>query len=148
MDQRASTRVIADGAIESLPAVRNAIRSVLDRWSIEQRRLDVVLVVDEMVTNVGQHVGGEVVIDLRRDGAMLQVTVADGDPDFRTHGRRHGTDPRLGLRIIDSTADRWGVEPIVEPGRGKLVWAEFDLAGPGTEPEKRRPRPATVVTED
>ncbi len=145
MQERASTRVIADGAIESLPGVRNAIRSVLDRWRIERRRLDVVLVVDEMVTNVGQHVGGEVVIDLRRDGATLQVTVADGDPDFRTHGRRHGTD-RFGLRIIDSAADRWGVEPIAEPGRGKLVWAEFDLDDdPGSG--LRDPRPATVTVE-
>lgn len=129
MDDGASTRVIADGAVESLPAVRRAIGSVLDRWEIDRRRIDVVLVVDEMVANVGQHVGGDVVIDLRHDDATLQVTVADGDPDFRTHGRRHSTD-RFGLRIIDSTADRWGVEPISEPGRGKVVWAEFDLTDP------------------
>ncbi len=129
MDDRTSTRVIADGSVESLPAVRRAIGTVLDRWQIRRRRLDVVLVVDEMVTNVGQHVGGDVVIDLRHDGTTLQVTVADGDPDFRTHGRRHPTN-RFGLRIIDSTADRWGVEPISEPGRGKVVWAEFDLTGP------------------
>ena len=121
-----STRVIADGSVESLPAVRRAIGTVLDRWEVRRRRLDVVLVVDEMVANVGQHVGGEVVIDLRHDGATLQVTVADVDPDFRTHGRRHPTN-RFGLRIIDGAADRWGVEPIAEPGRGKVVWAEFDL---------------------
>ena len=126
MEERASTRVIADGAVESLPGVRDAIRSVLDRWRVERRRMDVVLVIDELVTNVGQHVGGEVVIDLRRDGEMLRVTVADGDPDFRTHARRHSTD-RFGLRIIDSTADRWGVERIAEPGHGKVVWAEFEL---------------------
>ena len=129
MDDRTSTRVIADGSVESLPAVRRAIGTVLDRWQIRHRRMDVVLVVDEMVTNVGQHVGGDVVIDLRHDGATLQVTGADGDPDFRTHGRRHATN-RFGLRIIDSTADRWGVEPISEPGRGKVVWAEFDLIDP------------------
>ncbi len=114
MDDRASTVLIADGSIESLPAVRRAVGTVLDRWQIRRRRSDVVLVVDEMVTNVGQHVGGDVVIDLRHDGATLQVTVADGDPDFRTHGRRHATS-RFGLRIIDSAADRWGVEPISDP---------------------------------
>ncbi len=125
MDDGTSTRVIADGSIESLPAVRCAIGTVLDRWRIRRRRDDVVLVVDEMVTNVGQHVGGDVVIDLRRRGATLQVTVADGDPDFRTHRRHHATE-RFGLRIIDTAADRWGVEPISQPGRGKVVWAEFD----------------------
>ena len=125
MDDDTSTRVIADGSVDSLPAVRRAIGSVLDRWRIERRRHDVVLVVDEMVANVGQHVGGDVVIDLRHDGAVLVVTVADGDPDFRTHGRRHATD-RFGLRIIDSTADRWGVELDGRDG-GKTVWFELDV---------------------
>ena len=118
--------MIVDGSVETLMAVRDAVSGVLDHWGVLQRRDDVVLAVDEMASNAARHVGGEVIIDLRRDGATLQVTVADGDPDFRTHGRRHPTE-HYGLRIIDGTADRWGVEPISGPTRGKFVWAEFDL---------------------
>ena len=121
--------MIVDGSVETLMAVRDAVSGVLDHWGVLQRRDDVVLAVDEMASNAARHVGGEVIIDLRRDEATLQVTVADGDPDFRTHGRRHPTE-RYGLRIIDGTADRWGVEPIAGPGRGKFVWAEFDLPAP------------------
>ena len=54
--------------------------------------------------------GTGVDVTVRVDGHVARVEVADPDPDFTIDFRRPGDAPRLGLRIVDSVADRWGVE--------------------------------------
>jgi len=124
---RANTiRVIVDGTTTSLPAVRETTAQVLDDWEVDHRRADALLVVDELVTNSGRHVGGDVVIDLTLQGDVLRIVVSDRDPDFRVHSHRPPTE-RYGLRIVDASVDRWGVAAIAGDAVGKAVWAEFDL---------------------
>lgn len=124
--EQISSRVIADADSASLPAVRAAVREVLEGWMPSPRRDDVLLVVDELVANAGRHVGGEVVVDLTLEGSTVRVAVVDQDPDFRATTRPASSD-RYGLRIVDVSSDRWGVSPIVGEAPGKVVWAEFEL---------------------
>jgi anti-sigma regulatory factor (Ser/Thr protein kinase) len=130
-----TTRVIADATIAALPAVRETVAEVLDEWEVRDRRADALLVVDELVANTGQHVGGHVVVDLTLDARVLRIVVTDQAPDFRLHTVLPSTE-RYGLRIIDASVDRWGVAPVVGTETGKAVWAEFDLDHPPPAPDR------------
>lgn len=104
---------------------RRFVRTTLMRWGRPELVRDAELLVDELVGNAMLHAHGTGVdVTVRVDGAVVRVEVADPDPDFTIDFRRpSGSGPRLGLRIVDSIADRWGVEPTE---LGKVVWFELD----------------------
>ncbi|CAN5475752.1 hypothetical protein BH10ACT3_BH10ACT3_09180 [soil metagenome] len=87
---------------------------------------DAMLLVDELVTNALQHVRyGPVQLDIACVDGTVRVDVSDTETDFienETSRSPRGL-PRLGLRIVDSVADRWGV--LFAPA-GKSVWFELD----------------------
>jgi anti-sigma regulatory factor (Ser/Thr protein kinase) len=91
----------------------------------EERSEDAVLLVSELVTNAVKY-GGEGPIELAIDraGEHLRFAVRDKGgpgplPEIREPGSAGGGH---GLRLVDTIADRWGVEH-----GSTIVWFEFDL---------------------
>lgn len=86
---------------------------------------DVRLAASELVTNVIAHTadGGELRVWDPRPDVPLRVEVEDGDPGRPAIPAERPTVGGLGLTIVDSVADRWGVD---DASPGKVVWAEFD----------------------
>ena len=113
---------------ERAPAVaREFVTSTLRQWGRPELSADAVLLVDELVTNALRHVRfGVVQLDLSCTDDLLRVDVSDAACDF-VEGQapqRPSDVPRMGLRIVDSVADRWGV--LFSPS-GKSVWFELDV---------------------
>jgi hypothetical protein len=102
------------------------VEAKLRAWGAGTLVDDAVLLVDELVLNVLEHVAhGAPLVDITMVDHVVRVDVSDAEPDFSDD--RHGDDralPRLGLRIVDSVAARWGVLP---SPTGKSVWFELDL---------------------
>lgn len=122
-------RVLIDSGADALPTVIDEVRRTLQLWDMSGRADDAALVVDELVVNATRHVGGELIVQLLPLDAGFRLEVADRDPDFRSHTPLPSPE-RYGLKIVDSTCDRWGVAPVVGSESGKIVWAEFLEAGP------------------
>ena len=104
---------------------RRFVRTTLEGWGRHDLVHDAELLVDELVGNAMLHAHGNGVdVTIRSEAGVVRVEVSDPDPDFVVEDHRPaGSPPRLGLRIVDSVADRWGVEPIQ---LGKVVWFELD----------------------
>lgn len=83
------------------------------------------LLVTELVTNAVRHGAGPVRIHTTMVGHRLRVDVADEAPE---RPRLEEVTPTglggRGLFIVNSLANRWGVEPSVV-GTGKAVWFEI-----------------------
>jgi hypothetical protein len=62
---------------------------------------------------------------LAGDG-MVRIEVRDPDPSFVVEPRSPDGEQRFGLRIVDSVASQWGVEPW---DFGKVTWFELDRGG-------------------
>ena len=79
----------------------------------EQTLEDLRLIVSELVTNAVKHgPEGRVKVRLRRDGNTIRGEVEDeGTSPFGPRRKaRLGPDGGLGLRLVNSLSDRWGVE--------------------------------------
>jgi anti-sigma regulatory factor (Ser/Thr protein kinase) len=86
------------------------------------------LLSSELAANAVTHAGTEFVVSAGLEAGVLTVAVTDGEhkapileapePDAET-GR--------GVRLVDTYADRWGVEQL---DAGKRVWFELDVADP------------------
>jgi hypothetical protein len=102
------------------------VEAKLTAWGAETLVDDAVLLVDELVLNVLEHVAhGAPLIDITMVDHVVRVDVSDPEPDFNDEDDRDDRAlPRMGLRIVDTVASRWGVLP--SPS-GKSVWFEFDL---------------------
>jgi anti-sigma regulatory factor (Ser/Thr protein kinase) len=109
----------------SVPLARRLVRDVLRTWAAPQDQEDAALLVTELVANVVDHAGGDVLtLQLELAGAWLRIAVADGSsvlPVIRemSHDRERGR----GMRLVADIADRWGAE---DHAGGKRVW--FELA--------------------
>jgi anti-sigma regulatory factor (Ser/Thr protein kinase) len=126
-------RFTGDTTPTSLAQQRAWTRSVLEphpeavaeRWR-EHAVGDVVLVVDELVSNVEQHAKGWLTIDAVVDDGAALVAVTDPCPDRLPVPRpAEPSDPSgRGLLVVDALAPSWGV--LV--GRDvKSVWAWIPL---------------------
>ncbi len=96
---------------------------------------DLRLMVSELVTNSIRHASSDPrdVVELRAwlNGDRFRIEVLDGGPEFApvaTRGRRQEVGG-WGLYIVESLADRWGVE---RHGRRNCVWFEIDVPQPVT----------------
>jgi serine phosphatase RsbU (regulator of sigma subunit) len=113
---------------------------------------DAVLCTSEAVTNAIRHGGGVVDVRVACDPPTVRVEVEDRAPGRVAVVSPEPTDTSgRGLLIIDTMADRWGVE--AASGPGKVVWFELDVAGAGAggdgeEPEIDATRPESEVAPD
>jgi anti-sigma regulatory factor (Ser/Thr protein kinase) len=127
---------------EAGPTLRRTLPSTAEsasvaRWMLNDLLRDLVdtdtldaagLLVTELVSNAIRQTGEELVVTVRLAGGRLRVGVADSShrrPQLVKAGSRD-TSGR-GLHLVESMADRWGVEPD-ERGLGKTIW--FELAVP------------------
>jgi anti-sigma regulatory factor (Ser/Thr protein kinase) len=115
--------------------VRHRVEELLTVWGIRNGFDAIRLLVSELVVNVVRHVrrAGWVVIERQPDG--VRVEVHDGSsavPELRfpTADVEEGR----GLQIVQSLADRWGVE---YAGFRKCVW--FEIADPVSTPRATSP---------
>jgi anti-sigma regulatory factor (Ser/Thr protein kinase) len=88
---------------------------------------DIRLLVSELVTNSVRHAGAErelVRLAVASLGSTVRVEVSDGGTGFEPVVRDKAQDEvgGWGLHLVDSLADRWGVET----GRRTRVWFEID----------------------
>ena len=119
----------------SVPLARRLVRDVLRTWNAPQDREDAELLVTELVANVVDHAGGDVLtLELALAGAWLRIGVVDGSairPVVRelSHSEERGR----GMRLVASIADRWGAE---DHRGGKRVWFELSPPGVGEPPER------------
>jgi len=132
----------------SVPRARAMLRAVLGAWGTAQDVAETAeLLLSELAANAlkaptagDPHVGFRVARG-RGDG-MLRLEVSDGGagvPAARAAGPEdeHGR----GLFLVESLADRWGVEPYRE---GKTVWAELKAPDLVPVPTGRQIAAATV----
>lgn len=132
MERHVEGLLARDGLAPS--SARKLVTQALHAWGAGALVADAVLLVDELVVNVLDHVDhGVIQVDVRFDDRVVRVDVTDPEPDFvQDHRRPRHELPRVGLRIVDTLAARWGVttSPV-----GKSVWFELDLAPVEGEPE-------------
>lgn len=87
------------------------------------------LVVSEVITNCVRHAGlrssQPIEMQVSLVPSLLRVEVTDDGPGFEAEASRPDIQDQVGgwgLWLVESLADRWGVEP----GGGTRVWCEFD----------------------
>jgi anti-sigma regulatory factor (Ser/Thr protein kinase) len=114
----------------SVPLARRLVRDVLRTWAAPHDGEDAELLVTELIANVVDHAGGDVLtLELNLAGAWLRIAVVDGSsvrPVIRemSHERERGR----GMRLVAEIAERWGAE---DHDGGKRVWFELAPAGGG-----------------
>ena len=123
MDPDPDVRLEFDNDVAAPRQVREALSSLFaDR---DDPLADVVrLAASELVSNVVRHTNSSGVVQAwdPRPDVPLRLEVEDFHPALPAIV----ADPVLGgrgLRIVDTLADAWGVEPTAS---GKVVWAEFN----------------------
>ena len=126
-----TARLELPSVTHSARAARQVVDALLRAWSAPQYRDDAVLVVNELVSNVVDHVGGEVslVVALTLSDGWLRISVADGSAIHPVLHELSGHQPRgRGMRIVAALAARWECE---DHHGGKRVWVEL---GPDPQP--------------
>jgi anti-sigma regulatory factor (Ser/Thr protein kinase) len=114
-----------DRTLDAPRVARNHVRRIVADVG-DLRGEDAVLLVSELVTNAVKYGGdGEIELVVQRDAGRARFAVRDPGgtgrplPEMRAPGLSGGGH---GLRLVDSIADRWGVEH-----GSTIVWFEFDL---------------------
>jgi anti-sigma regulatory factor (Ser/Thr protein kinase) len=134
--KRSVDAVVSVWSFSGKRAVIESRRWVADLLGGRHNAEDIVLVADELVMNVVQHTrdeSGELTIIVSADG--VRVEVRDDEPTMVAAHRlpAPGHEGRRGLFIVQCISSRWGCE---EGGTGKVVWAEFDEPGDGSEADQ------------
>jgi anti-sigma regulatory factor (Ser/Thr protein kinase) len=131
---RASRRPAATDRIELHPSASSPARArrfLSERstaWSLPEPLGDqLALVASELVTNAVLHAHTPLTLTVELRDDHVRVSVRDGSsaPAALRHYRQDALTGR-GLGVIAAVSRAWGVEPAVD---GKVIWAEFDLAG-------------------
>lgn len=102
---------------QSAQAVRRFVAQALSR---SDRADDIVLVASELATNVIRHAHTAFTVQVKSDDDLIRLEVADGSSIIPAVEELN--ESKLGLRILRSMAEQWGVE---RTPTGKTVWAEF-----------------------
>jgi len=108
-------------------APSQARRWLMERGSdLPRGQLDLLLLlVSELVTNSVRHsgavLGERVQIAVERKDGTIHVDVQDNGPGFDRRGLTPGPH---GLQVVESAADRWGIER----SGPTTVWFELDVA--------------------
>lgn len=108
-------------------AARRMVSTLLLVWGCGERIELAELLVSELVSNSVRYAAdaGDIEIEIIADDGVIQLSVADGSPEYPVlrddpQGDRRG----LGLHLVDRVALRWGVEEYV---LGKRVWLELPV---------------------
>jgi two-component sensor histidine kinase len=115
---------------------RRIVGDLLTAWRFDpDRRVDVMVLVNEVVSNAVDHArsddGGDIVlaVDVTASDTWLRVGLADGST-VRPIVRQ--LDPRAprgrGMQLVAALADRWGSH---DQDGGKRVWFELGAVSPG-----------------
>ena len=114
----------------SVPLSRRLVRDVLSTWAAPQDLQDAELLVTELVANVVDHAGGDVLtLEISLAGAWLRMAVVDGSAVLPMVRELSRSEQRgRGMQLVAAIADRWGTE---EHHGGKRVWFELAPAGAG-----------------
>ena len=117
-------------AAESVPAARKFARNQLRDSSCDTETA--ALLVSEVVTNAVLHGRSDVRVVVLDRGGTARIEVHDDSARSpRLHRFHVESATGRGLRLVDSLAVRWGVEPSQSAdGEGKVVWFEV---GPASE---------------
>jgi anti-sigma regulatory factor (Ser/Thr protein kinase) len=102
-------------------------------WSLPELLSEqLALVASELVTNavLHAHTPLTLTVELRDDRVRVSVRDRSSAPAALRHYRRDALTGR-GLGVIAAVSQAWGVEPARD---GKVIWAEFDLAGGTSRP--------------
>ena len=98
---------------------------------VEQLRIDparcvlLATALAEVATNAVVHARTPFTVSVGRQGELVHVEVADGNPDLPVPKAASLQAPTgLGLRIVDEISTRWGAEATPE---GKTVWFDVDV---------------------
>ena len=109
---------------QSAGAARRFTREHLDNWQVGVVVDEVVLMVSELVTNVGLHARTDAVVHLEVAAGRVRVEVSDASPRLpERRDQQPGAETGRGLLIVDALADAWGVQP---GALGKTVWFEVE----------------------
>jgi anti-sigma regulatory factor (Ser/Thr protein kinase) len=111
------------------PASAGAARRFVTK-ALGAHEIDVGLVsllVSELVSNVVLHAHTPLEVAVRTRGSHIRVTVTDESPVIPAM-KQYAPDSVTGrgLMMIDSAAERWGID---ESSEGKAVWFELPLNG-------------------
>jgi anti-sigma regulatory factor (Ser/Thr protein kinase) len=114
-------------ALESPRAARHFVAGTLLDWGLTEHAERSTLPVSELVTNVIVHAHTQAVVQVMSASGKTRVGVRDFSIDQpMTRDREPRAPFGRGLRIVDQSVSRWGVDP--DPS-GKSVWFELDAAG-------------------
>jgi anti-sigma regulatory factor (Ser/Thr protein kinase) len=109
-------------APQSAGAARRFIRDQIDEWRVRVDEDEVVLMVSELVTNVGLHARTDATVRVTYSGGILRVSVSDGSTEpVEVRPRSARAETGRGLMIVEALAEAWGVETGSD---GKTVWFE------------------------
>ncbi|NKY16355.1 SpoIIE family protein phosphatase [Streptomyces somaliensis DSM 40738] len=113
---------------EGVAELRAAARERLDAWGLSEALFATELILSELVTNAIRYGSAPVRVRLIRD-RVLTCEVSDGS-STSPHLRYAATTDEggRGLFLVAQLAERWGTR---YTGRGKVIWAEQPLPGPG-----------------
>jgi anti-sigma regulatory factor (Ser/Thr protein kinase) len=101
---------------------RRAVREVVAAHVSSAQLHTAELLVSELVTNAIVHGAGRVRVAIDCAEQELSVTVSDDEPEPpRLEPERPMSLGGRGIRMVDSLAGAWGVNPQVN-GHGKDVW--------------------------
>lgn len=116
----------------SAATARAYTREALAHWQLADLTDDIVLIVDELVTNAVRHASRPITLSLDLRDETVHVEVIDDSPAMpnakslsrtRMSGR--------GLAIIDAISDDWGTHRL--SAGGKSVWADVRRAPADTQ---------------
>ena len=123
-------RVVLPAEERSAAVARAFVDDAIRSWGLAADD-DVRLLTSEAVTNSVVHADtAQVVVTITRTGDLARIVVQDDDstlPVRRPYDvQRVGG---IGVALIESLAEHWGVIEIIEDG--KEIWFEVELTGTG-----------------
>jgi anti-sigma regulatory factor (Ser/Thr protein kinase) len=114
---------------DSVPRARRYVRQALGDSDGLTDIDTATLLVSELVTNAILHARTAVVVTVRSHAGDVRIEVHDRSGHSpRQHAFSASSATGRGLRLIESLAKRWGVEPDRD-GAGKTVWCEVGPPG-------------------
>jgi anti-sigma regulatory factor (Ser/Thr protein kinase) len=108
---------------DEVKAARRVASTAAESWGIESGVIE--SVVGELAANAVLHARSRFTLSLRNRGDRVLIEVADANPRLPTVASvPAGALSGRGLIIVERLSRAWGVR--VQPGEGKVVWAEVD----------------------
>jgi signal transduction histidine kinase len=105
-------------------AARDFTYDALASWHVAAPADDIVLVVDELVTNALRHAAGPIMVVLSVGADAIRVEVTDDSDDVLAELAQSDTRPGgRGLAIVAALSRAWGTSKLT--AGGKTVWADL-----------------------